>query len=344
MSFISIFAGQVVPQMQMQMDMEIASLVGLVGLVGVGYLVDVHGHDYKLWNRRVLMSRLMYFVMMHINALLGIYRLCQVYPHYASIALQTFYSIMSKIGVTAGMHRLWTHQSYEASQALQYILLYFATCSQELSVIDWVKWHRVHHKHSDTKADPHNINDGFWFAHVGWLITEQLPEVTEATKHVNYDDIVNRKDMLFQQRYYFPLLLVSSLFIPMMIASIWNDTISSYWLYYIRTVFVLNCTFLVNSAAHTWGWRPFSPRIKSAENRIVSILTCGEGWHNYHHTYSKDYRASDNIWDTNLTGLFITLMAHMGLVRNRKVAKGHYHGCLHKKKEIVINNKSYWIL
>ena len=30
----------------------------------------------------------------------------------------------------------------------------------------WVRDHRVHHKYSDTDADPHNSHRGFWFAHM----------------------------------------------------------------------------------------------------------------------------------------------------------------------------------
>lgn len=40
----------------------------------------------------------------------------------------------------------------------------------------------------------------------------------------------------------------------------------------------------------------------------MSFLTCGEGYHNYHHSYPKDYKASKNLFCFNLTDWFINLL------------------------------------
>jgi len=40
----------------------------------------------------------------------------------------------------------------------------------------------VHHKHSETDADPHNATRGFFFAHMGWLLVKKHPDVIEAGK------------------------------------------------------------------------------------------------------------------------------------------------------------------
>ena len=37
-------------------------------------------------------------------------------------------------------------------------------------IYQWVREHRVHHKFSETDADPHNTKRGFFFAHVGWSV------------------------------------------------------------------------------------------------------------------------------------------------------------------------------
>ena len=55
----------------------------------------------------------------------------------------------------------------------------------------------------------------------------------------------------------------------------------------LRYCFCLNFTFLVNSAAHLWGTRPYDKKANPAENFIVSLLTTGEGWHNYHHAFPQ---------------------------------------------------------
>jgi stearoyl-CoA desaturase (delta-9 desaturase) len=44
----------------------------------------------------------------------------------------------------------------------------------------WCRNHRLHHKYSETEADPHNINRGFFFGHMGWAFLRRRPQVIEA--------------------------------------------------------------------------------------------------------------------------------------------------------------------
>jgi stearoyl-CoA desaturase (delta-9 desaturase) len=68
-----------------------------------------------------------------------------------------------------------------------------------------------------------------------------------------------------------------------------------------------------------YGEKPYNTEIKPSENPIVSMFTFGEGWHNFHHTYPKDYRASDPS-RFNPTAVFIDSMASSNLVHDRKEA------------------------
>ena len=38
-------------------------------------------------------------------------------------------------------------------------------------VINWAALHLTHHAHSDRDGDPHSPLDGFFHAHVGWILT-----------------------------------------------------------------------------------------------------------------------------------------------------------------------------
>ena len=46
-------------------------------------------------------------------------------------------------------------------------------------IYEWCRDHRVHHKYSETNADPHNSRRGFFFAHMGWLMLKKHPDVRE---------------------------------------------------------------------------------------------------------------------------------------------------------------------
>lgn len=85
-----------------------------------------------------------------------------------------FFAIIGSYGISSGAHRLWCHRTYKANRKMQYMLLFFQTVAFQNSCIEWVRDHRVHHKYSDTNADPHNASRGFFFSHIGWLLCKLL--------------------------------------------------------------------------------------------------------------------------------------------------------------------------
>lgn len=93
-------------------------------------------------------------------------------------------------GVTGGCHRFWTHRSYKAKLPLRIILALCYSVAGQNTIYDWVRDHRVHHKYSETIADPHNAKRGFWFAHCGWLMMNKHPEVLRKGKQIDMSDIL----------------------------------------------------------------------------------------------------------------------------------------------------------
>lgn len=70
-------------------------------------------------------------------------------------------------GITAGAHRLWSHRSYKATLPLKILLMIFHTAAFQLSIIAWARDHRLHHKYSETDADPYNAKRYFClFRHI----------------------------------------------------------------------------------------------------------------------------------------------------------------------------------
>ena len=93
------------------------------------------------------------------------------------------------LSITAGSHRLWSHRSYKAKDPMRFLLMLFISMSNQGTIYHWVRDHRIHHKYSDTEQDPHNINNGFFFSHVGWLIFRKSPEVIEAGRNIDCTDL-----------------------------------------------------------------------------------------------------------------------------------------------------------
>ena len=67
-------------------------------------------------------------------------------------------------------------------------------------IFEWARDHRVHHKYSETDADPHNAKRGFFFSHVGWLLVKKHPDVIMKGKQLDLSDLYDDKIVMFQRR------------------------------------------------------------------------------------------------------------------------------------------------
>ncbi|XP_002411990.3 acyl-CoA Delta-9 desaturase [Ixodes scapularis] len=253
-------------------------------------------------------------LVIHLMALYGAY-VAVTAAQWKTLLFTLFYVGCSGLSVTAGAHRLWSHRSYKAKLPLRTLLMLFNCMAGQNDIYDWVRDHRVHHKYSETDADPHNVNRGFFFAHVGWLMCRKHPEVTKKGKAIDCADVYNDPVVRFQMRYHIPMTILFCFIMPTMIPhrywgeAKWN---SFFVAAILRWVFQLNSTWLVNSAAHIWGQKPYDKAISPSENWLVSVLAIGEGFHNYHHTFPWDYSTSELGWRLNPSTMFIEAMEKIG--------------------------------
>lgn len=67
--------------------------------------------------------------------------------------------------------------------------------------MEWSRDHRVHHKYSETDADPHNARRGFFFAHIGWLLVRKHPDVIMKGKKIDLSDLYADKIVVLQRKY-----------------------------------------------------------------------------------------------------------------------------------------------
>jgi len=249
--------------------------------------------------------------------------------HIADCTKETlFFAFMlwpiSGFGITVGAHRLWSHRSYEASFPVRLILMLANSIANQGSIYHWARDHRVHHKHSETAADPHNATRGFFYAHVGWLLVKKDPAVVKAGREMDFSDLLEDACVMFQKKADPWFALYMCFILPGQIVTLWGD---SFWngLYVaggLRYIYVMNCTWLVNSAAHLYGDHPYDVLSYPSENPIVSFFSVGEGWHNWHHKYPFDYSASEFGISSqfNPSKLVIDVFSMLGLVWGRKRA------------------------
>ena len=256
---------------------------------------------------------------LHIGCIYGILRAPEA--KWQTWLLFTAYYVFSGLGVTAGAHRLWSHRTYKATTPIKVMLMLFNCISFQNDLLVWCRDHRVHHKFSETTADPHNAKRGFFFAHIGWLLMKKHPDVKEKGKSVDISDLLNDPVVQFQHDNYLLLGLIFAALIPMFIPwFFWQEkaVVSFTLCVVVRYVLSLHATWLVNSAAHLWGSRPYDKSMNPAENMFVAISAIGEGFHNYHHSFPHDYSTSEHGPYFNMTTCFIDLWAALGLVSDRR--------------------------
>merc|ERR1719201_578195 len=261
----------------------------------------------------------------HYTACLGLVNLTSV--NWQTLLWAFILWPISGLGITAGVHRLWAHRSYNAHWTVRLWLMLANSIANQGSIYHWARDHRVHHKHSETHADPHNATRGFFYAHVGWLLIKKHKDVVAAGRLLDFSDLHEDGFVMFQKRldpwftlfmcYLFPGYISQYCFGDAFWPSVWVAGALRYCL-------VLHFTWCVNSAAHIYGDHPYDPASWPSENPFVSLGAIGEGWHNWHHKYPFDYAASEfGIGrQFNPTKLWIDCMAAVGLVTKRKRATG----------------------
>src|SRR6266571_5239614 len=99
------------------------------------------------------------------------------------VLLATMYSLIA-LGVTVGFHRMLTHRSFRPHPLVKSILLVLGSMSLEGPALDWAAIHIKHHAHSDREGDPHSPLEGFFHAHIGWMLGDGTIDPNVYCRHL----------------------------------------------------------------------------------------------------------------------------------------------------------------
>lgn len=222
---------------------------------------------------------------------------------------------VSSLGITAGYHRLWAHRAYEATVPLKILLMIMGTFAVQNSILYWGSGHRTHHRHvDDIEKDPYSIQNGFWYAHMGWMLRD-YPAAEPNYK--NAPDLLNDKVVMFQHKYYVPMVIVVHSAILLPIGWAVGDMGGVLLLGgLMRLILSHHVTFFINSLCHMWGKRPYTDENTARDNFWLAIATWGEGYHNYHHIFQYDYRNGVKWWQYDPTKWLIWSFSKLGLAKN----------------------------
>ncbi len=196
--------------------------------------------------------------------------------------------VVTGLGITVGYHRLIAHGSFQCPDWVKVALLVAGGWAMENSALKWSADHALHHARVDQKEDPYNAMKGFWYSHCGWVLRKNRHYTEAYAPWLRNDGVV-----LWQHGWYVPIVL-SGLALPFVIGFLQGGGLRGLGCFLLagvaRVFLVLNATFCINSVCHLWGTQPYNRANSSRDSWWVSLITFGEGYHNYHHSFPRDYR------------------------------------------------------
>jgi stearoyl-CoA desaturase (delta-9 desaturase) len=261
------------------------------------------------------------------------------YFYYSTLHVGTIISAfvllwLTGLSITAGYHRYFAHRSYKAHPVVEFFLLFFGTMAVQSSVIRWAFEHRLHHAHVDTDKDPYCIKKGFWYAHFLWMMEKLQPIDPKIVP-----DLMKNKMVAFQHAHYKPLMVLTNFMAFLVVGFFFQDYWGAFFIaVWIRIFILQHCTWFINSLAHTWGSKQFSLEQSAVDNYVIALLTFGEGYHNYHHTFANDYRNGIRWFHFDPTKWLIWTLSKLGLATGLKMTDP-----LVVKKRMVIEHKDFLI-
>lgn len=225
---------------------------------------------------------------------------------FALYALTTF-------SISGGYHRLFSHKSFKANKWVKLFFLIFGAASGQTSALRWASNHRVHHRNVDTDKDPYNIYKGFFFAHIGWVMLKDAEDFEE----VFAKDLLKDPLVMWQHKYATVIALVSNTVICLLVGYLTNSYLGSIAIVgFLRLTLVHHITFSINSFAHMFGSRPYNKKNTARDSHILALVTFGEGYHNFHHTFESDYRNGYNWYEWDPTKWILSVTTKLGWTKD----------------------------
>jgi stearoyl-CoA desaturase (delta-9 desaturase) len=229
-------------------------------------------------------------------------------------ALAVLTWLTCSIGICLTYHRMLTHRGFRIPKPLEYLFTVIGMLASEGGAITWVAMHRVHHAQSDKPGrDLHTPKDGFWWSHVGWIVTHlDIPGMSRRDLERRYapELVADPVHRVLNRLHVFPNILLG------LALYAWGGWSLVVWGIFLRLAVGLNATWFVNSAAHVWGYRTYDTPEGSRNLWWVGLVAWGEGWHNNHHAFQRSARHGLERWEIDLTWLAIRALAALGLAKD----------------------------
>ena len=215
-------------------------------------------------------------------------------------------------------HRAWAHRAVTMKPWLERFLVVGGNWLTGIDPKGWVCMHRLHHAHSDEKADPHSpVQFGFFGLIFGQLKSYERILRGLAARDKKYTAVVSDLEFdiswLNRKRiWYLPYVLHFAIGLTLAAGFGW-------WLlgagYFFGIMSHPVEGWMVNAFGHAVGGRNFDTPDNSRNNHLVAWLVQGEGFQNNHHQYPSSPKFSYRWYEVDPGWAVVWTLDKLGVVR-----------------------------
>jgi stearoyl-CoA desaturase (Delta-9 desaturase) len=216
--------------------------------------------------------------------------------------------------ITGVYHRYFAHRGYKMGRVMQFLMAFGGTTAAQKGPLWWAGHHREHHKYSDMVQDAHSPKDGFWWSHVGWIISNHYDD----TAWHRMKDFAKYPELRLLNRFH----LVPPILLGFAVWAVggWSMLLCGFFL---STVLLYHGTFSINSLAHVIGKRRYVTTDTSKNSFLLALITLGEGWHNNHHYYQSTANQGFYWWEVDISYYVIKALSWVGLTYDLRTPPKH---------------------
>lgn len=238
-------------------------------------------------------------------------------------------------------HRYLSHKSYRCDPWLLQVMVCTIATRDMGPLFYWFFLHNHHHTHCDTGNDLHSPkHSSFWCVHFNFAwsaaeadrfkLFEKLPE--NSPRSFKQLQTCYDADLSWLTMKRSLAIMLGEIFLWMGLGMVLSR--SGYdvrpfelwaWLNFVPRVLTHHAVSLTNSAAHSFGSRPYTgrpdspyPLCEATNCWWAAWLNGGEGWHSNHHAFALSARHGLLWWEMDMVYIGLYVLGHLGLVWDLK--------------------------
>lgn len=263
------------------------------------------------------------------------------HPGWALGLLLGLWFVVGGVGVSVGLHRHFSHRSFDGPPALRWLLGACGQMAAQGPVVYWVALHRLHHAASDRPGDPHSPQPqawpgraagrsawrAFWRGHLGWVPRHDVPKPTRYARDLIGDPVVRSLGRHYHACVAAGVLLPAALSLLALgpvaplgtgaLGAVDAALFGAWWGGVLRIALGHHVIWAINSCCHVRRARADDTGEHSRNLAWLALPSWGESWHHNHHAHPAQARFGRGWRQPDIGWQVVRLLAWLGLARVR---------------------------